>query len=404
MNAATGTYGTPVKDQAGNIVGYEQYDTKTGKPLQKPTETTVPEGNIKDATGNTYFSSMPKDMTYQLPEPTTVGNKWVFDASGKPFEMDVSGKVTNNTVAEQEFNTNQQKNNEIETSNEMYDTLKANVSAAHQVIIDNIKQKSQEQKTTMEDLNKRYLSSKTVAGFRTGGAEYTPEIAMGILKNEEEEGVKRIKEIDDNMALALAEAVSAKNDKDLEVAQQKFDTYTKLQKAKETAIIDQYKLYLDNQKYINEASKALETETRAKEDQSMQKLKAAADGYVKGYSSAKDKNAYVNSIATSLGLSPDIVLGQIINATPKPKTSSNDGLSQTEIKANAIGEMATGMSSKAGEDGYVDPNLWIAARKKWVESELNDADFLKNFKQYLNPESYNLIPEFKKKTPVSRGS
>lgn len=409
VNGATGVYGTPVKDQTGNIIGYEKYDTKTGKPLENPAdkkETPVPEGNIKDSLGNTYNSSMPKNLTYQLPALTN-DKKWVFDSSGKPFEMDASGKVTTNTVAEQEYNINVRGNKAIEENNTMLDSLKANISAAHQVIIDSIKQKAQEQKTAMEDLNKRYLGAKTIAGFRTGSTEYTPEIAMGILKNEEEEGIRRIKEIDDKMVLALAEAVSAKNDKDLAVAEKKFNDYTKLQKEKETAIIDQYKMYLDNQKYIADTKKALETETRAKEDQGIQKMKAGADAYLKAYNTSKDKNGYVQSIATQLGLSPEIVLGQILNAQPKVKTTTSGGKqTSTEIKADAIGSMATSMESIAGGDGFIDPNKWIEARKAWIAKGLNDADFLKNFKQYLNPESYKLIPEFapKKKTTSSRPS
>jgi hypothetical protein len=97
--------------------------------------------------------------------------------------MDSKGTVTTNPIAEQEYNTNVQKNKDIETQNTLYDSLKKNVSEAHQVVIDSIKQKAQAQKTAMEDLNKRYLGAKTVAGFRTGATEYTPEIAMGILKN-----------------------------------------------------------------------------------------------------------------------------------------------------------------------------------------------------------------------------
>lgn len=411
LQEATGVYGTPVKDAAGNIIGYEKYSTKDGSLLKDPNakpEVTTPEGNVKDSLGNTYFSSMPKDMTYKLPNPSVEGNKWVFDASGKPFEMDAGGKVTTNTMAEQEYNTNVQSNKLIEENNTMYDSLKKNVSAAHQAIIDSIKQKAQIQKTQMEDLNKRYLASKTVAGFRTGSTEYTPEIAMGILKAEQEEGIQRIQEIDDRMTLALAEAVTAKNNDELDVAQQKFDTYKELQKEKEDAIVEQYKTYIDNQKYINDAKKALETESRANEDQAMQKLKAAADAYLQGYNSSKNKKLYVETIATNLGLDPEIVLGQILAAQPKPKTTGSGGgkLTVTEIKQNAIGEMATGMSSIAGEDGYIDPQVWINARKKWIEKGLSDADFLKNFKQYLNPESYKLVPEFapKKQTNAGRGS
>jgi len=383
-----------------------QIDPKTGKLIVNTTSVnennTSPDGNIQDSNGSKYFSSMPKDLTYQLPELKN-DKKWVFDASGKPFEMDASGKITSNTVAEQEYNTNVQKNKDIQTQNDIYDALKENISEAHKLVIDNIKKKAETMRTSMEEINKQYLGAKKVAGFRTGATEYTPEIAMGILKNEEEQGLARIKEIDDNMTLALAEAVTAKNGKDLQLAQQQFENYTKLQKEKETAIIDQYKLYMDGQKYIEDVKKAAKTEERAVEDQAMQKLDKSADAYLKGYNAAKNKNAYVESIATKLGLDKDIVLGQILAAQPKPKSGSGKQ-TITEIKSSAIGDMAVNMDNVAGTDGYIDPYMWIKARKAWVAEGLNDADFLKNFKQYLNPASYNRIPEFAKKTTVKRGS
>jgi len=94
--AATGIYGTPVKDAAGNVVGTEKFDTKTGKPLQQPkTEeaTPNPTATVKDTLGNSYNASMPEDMTYQLPG-LAHDKKWVFDAQGKPFEMDSKGVIT----------------------------------------------------------------------------------------------------------------------------------------------------------------------------------------------------------------------------------------------------------------------------------------------------------------------
>ena len=144
--------GVKIDNTVNNLTGENtnvnnsQIDPKTGKPLvdsnTQVKETPVPEGNIQDKTGSKYFSTMPKNMTYQLPNPSNEANKWVFDQSGKPYEMDSAGKVIPNQIAEQEYNTNVQKNKDIETQNAIYDRLKSNVSAAHQVVIDNIKQKS----------------------------------------------------------------------------------------------------------------------------------------------------------------------------------------------------------------------------------------------------------------------
>jgi peptidoglycan hydrolase-like protein with peptidoglycan-binding domain len=328
-----------INEIINNLAGTTKLDSNGeytySSPITSQTDTTqkdtqIQEGNIKDSLGNTYNTSMPKDMTYQLPAIQN-DQKWVFDKSGKPFVMDSKGTVTTNPVAEQEYNTNVQKNKDIETQNTLYDSLKKNVSEAHQVVIDSIKQKAQAQKTAMEDLNKRYLGAKTVAGFRTGATEYTPEIAMGILKNEEEEGIRRIQEIDDNMTLALAEAVSAKNKDELDVAQQKFDTYKKLQEAKEDAITNQLKMYIDNQKYIADANKALETEKRAKEDQSMQILDKTAQQYhdkYYSYTTQKAKDAYLDSLVTTLGLDRDTILSQIKEKNPK----ADKGDSASEIR------------------------------------------------------------------------
>jgi hypothetical protein len=133
------------------------------------------------------------------------------------------------------------------------------------------------------------------------------------------------------MTLALAEAVSAKNKDELDVAQQKFDTYKKLQEAKEDAITNQLKMYIDNQKYIADANKALETEKRAKEDQSMQILDKTAQQYhdkYYSYTTQKAKDAYLDSLVTTLGLDRDTILSQIKEKNPK----ADKGDSASEIR------------------------------------------------------------------------
>lgn len=366
--------------------------------VNTPEETT-----IQDAKGNKFFSSMPEDSVYQLPELTTEGSKWVFDSKGKAYEMDVSGNLKSNVLADQEYNKVKQINNEIQQQNEIFEKQKANLDASHQLLLDRIKETAEKNRRDTEILNKKYLGAKTVAGFRTGATEYTPEIQMGVLKNEEEEGIRRLQDIDDNMNLLVAEAIAAKEDKDLMLVQEKFNQYQTLQKRKNEEVQNLYKTYLENQKYIRDTLKAKETEERAKNDQALQELKVSAPQLAKDYASATDKDKWVNDMVKSTGLTRENILGAITTAIGKPKTSGGSSKqTQAEIKSNAIGEMATGFNSKKGSDGFVDPYLWKAARARWSEEGLNDADFIKNFKQYLNPESYSLVPEFKKKVDSGR--
>jgi len=384
-------------DSNGNIINNTNQTNTTVDPNK-----TV--GNMKDSLGNTYQSVMPENMSYSLPT-LDAGKKWVYDSNGRAMEMDASGTVSNNALADKEYNIAKQAEKEKATFDADLDKAKANLDISHQNLIDSIKLKAQEQRTSMEDINKRYLGSKQVAGFRTGSTEYTSEIAMGILKNEEEEGVRRIKEIDDNMNILLAEAVSAKNDKDLERATLKFNKYTELRKEKENAIVNQYKMYIDNQKYISDTKKALETEARAKTDQAIQELTAKADSISKTYNSITsptDKTNYINSLVKSMGLDSDTIMSSIIKATPKAtKTSTSSGKqTSTEIKSTAIGDMSKKMEGVKGDDGYISPYDWEALREQWGINKLNDADFLKNFKRYLNPESYNMVPDFAPKTTV----
>jgi peptidoglycan hydrolase-like protein with peptidoglycan-binding domain len=324
VNAATGVYGTPVKDESGKVIGYEAYDTKTGKPLQKPEEKTpLPEGNVQDTLGNKYFSSMPKEMTYKLPPLSVEGNKWVFDEAGQPFEMDKTGKVVTNQLANEEWNKNRSDNAIIEQNNQFYEESKVGLDMEYQSLINNIVAKAERNRREQADLNERTLGAKRVAGFRTGATEYTPEIAMGIIKNEIEQGQQKIKDIDDQMRIDLVEAASAKRKGDLAIAKQKFDTYNTLKEKKEEAIVEIYKLHIDEQKVINDAKKAAITEARAKEDQGIQVLKTTAKEYLDGYNKSKDKNKYINDIALDLGVRPETVLSQIKGAIAKPKTSTS---------------------------------------------------------------------------------
>lgn len=303
----------------------------TGSPTSTDTRSTdgtatVVNGQITGTDGKTYTTSAPSGYSFQLPA-LEAGQKWVYDPEGKPMVQDATGKIVSNQYAEEQYQANKEsilKQKEFENT---FDTYKKGLDETHVALIDAIKQQAQQQKAKMEELNKRMLGAKRVQGFRTGATEYTPEIGTGILKAEQEEGLARLAEIDSKMLLAIAEAKSAKTDKDFDMAYKKLELANKLQKDKETTIQNIYKSYVDNMKAIDDRLKAIGTEERATRDQALQELGTSAPALVKQYDSLKndaDRTAWLDIVSKRTGLDRAILLGSLEKARTEAKKSALD--------------------------------------------------------------------------------
>ncbi len=314
QSPSTGVYGEEVKDNMGNVIGTEKFDAKTGKPLKDPkAKTEDVAGDVQDKNGGKYSTTAPEDFNYQLPTPAN-GSKYVYDKSGKAYLQDKTGAVTSDPTADAEYNKMKSANKEIADREAIYDNYKVGLDEAHVALIDGIKQQAQLLKTKTEELNKRTLGLKKVMGYRTGSTEYTPEIGLGILKAEEQEGMARIDEIDANMRIAIAQASSAKNDKDFALLEKRMNTMDSLKKAKEESIQNIYKNYADQVKSVNDQLKTIATEERAKKDQSMQEITTAAPALVKMFDSLKtdaEKKLWLEKMMEKTGLDASVIIGAL---------------------------------------------------------------------------------------------
>lgn len=302
VGAMTGT-GTPTGTTTGTTTG----GTNTGASVNSTN------GDIAGADGKVYKQTSPAGYTYNLP-PLSDGKKYVYDASGRPMVQDVTGAITNDPYADAEYEKNKDTITKTAEYNNLFDTYKTGLDATHTALIDSIKEQSAIQTKKMEELNARSLGAKRVQGARTGTAEYAPEIDTGILKAEEEEGLARLAEIDANMKLAIAQAQSAKTNKDFELAAKRLETANELQKAKEETIQNIYKSYVDNAKMISDKLKAKETEDRADRDQALQELTTSAPELVKQYDSLKtdaDRKLWLSIMVKKTGLDETILKGSL---------------------------------------------------------------------------------------------
>lgn len=380
--------GTPVQQiNAGQ--------NSTGSQGGQTTKTEAPALAAPD--GKALKTTAPAGFDYQLPEPGE-GKSYLYTDDGQVYTKDATGKITVDPIGQKEYEKNVKANKEIAERNALYDTYKTGLDTTHQALIDSIKEAAIQQKTKMEELNKRTLGLKTVAGYRTGGAEYTSEIQNGILKDEEQQGMDRIAEIDANMRLALAQAMSAKTEKDFELANKRLDMVNALQKQKEETIQGIYKAYADNLKFVSDQLKAAKIEERAVKDQALQELKIQGSQLVKefdGLKTDKEKQAYLDTISKKTGLDAQTILGQINdtrldvkgkNSIIDKRDSSGDGsagykFTSTDTKnlvglgipTAAIGQMNDSIN-QYGLDYVLENSTFSAAQKSGIRKIFGDKD------------------------------
>lgn len=341
-------------------------DPATGQPIvnannTNPTPTnptpvtTAPGANaVTTSDGKVLSDTVPSGFSYNLPPLDDPTKKRMYSPDGHVYTVDAKGGSMLDPMGEEEYAKNADYNKKVTERNAMYDSYKQGLDQAHQSLIDSIKVQADQQRIKMEELNKKALGLKTVQGFRTGSAEYTPEIDTGILKAEEEEGMARLDEIDANMKIAIAQAVSAKTAKDFELLNARLNTIDQLQKAKEEAVQGIYKNYLDNAKMITDKLKEADALSRAKQDQALQELTIKAPELVEQYDQLKspaEQKIWVDLISQKTGLDPDLILGEMqkIRLTRENTQSLIDKREQTPAeKALSNSEMRT--QKKASKD------------------------------------------------------
>lgn len=338
LTAPTGVYGNPVYDASGNNIGTEQYSSKTGAALPNPDDPTKQPnyvGNVNGKDGGTYSSTAPDGFDYTLP-PAPNNSKYVYGADGRPYLLDNQGNVSSDPTADAEWQSNKESNQDSDQRNALYDSMKTNLDTAHASLIDSIKSQAATQATDMADINARSLALKKVQGYRTGAAEYTPEINTGILKGEEEEGLTRLAKINSDMNLAVAQAQQAADSDDLDLLSKQMDTVDSLKTAKQNAIQDIYKSYSDNASAIADAKAKLTAQEQAQQTQALTTLKTSAPEMVKEFDSLDeaDQKVYIDKMATSTGLDAQTILGAMEGARADTAKAALDAENEESEIAN----------------------------------------------------------------------
>lgn len=224
--------------------------------------------------------------------------------------------------------TTQSQNPDVANINNTYDTLAANMksqvdsltagldtetAAMVQRISDTYVKRIAEQK----DLNNRYLESSRVSGYASGRARYASELQDGILSKEEQDGIRRITDLEQERDNLIQQARSARDDKSRAAVLDYQNKLLEINKAKATAVQDLFKNTMDTERLNIDKAKEVRSSIKDRIDTSVKTAESIAGSvvdYIDNNNLSKaDRDKTISEWADSYGVSEDYLKTAVKN-------------------------------------------------------------------------------------------
>ena len=266
---------------------------------------------------------------------------------------------------------------------QMLDKLSGNSDIATKNLIQNIKSQKQGQEMQVNDEIERYKQGLQLLGIQTGNAQFTPDIVMGNVMQAENQRMQKLQELDRNEASAVLEATMARDEKDFRLLKDRMDYIKEVKRERLNVLKDSYDMLKSEQGIADIQAEQIYDQ--------LQKLTNDAD-----------KMTFIQEISSRFGIPP----GAIVSSIAEIKREREKDIKKTGSKKTSvsIGTFSTKMEGIKGEDGFIDPGAWFAARSTWLKNNGTLSAFNSNFKIYLNPLSYEKAGFPKDKNNKSKSS
>lgn len=280
----------------------------------------------------------------------------------------------------------------------LLDKLSARSNDSTKALISSIQAAKQRQTNAVNDKYGKYKEGLQLMGIQHNEAQSAPELLAGHIQQAETEHLQKLQDIDAATSKALMDAETARDNNDYKTLSAKI-SYMKELKAEKAATLKSYYDSITQQpKIAGDIAHAIYSE--------MSKL------------GPDDKEAFIQAVAKNYKLP----LGALVTAlndehgkqviTNAKVTKAAGGGSSGK---NSSGKVTTAqvtygqkkLDKARGEDGFVDPYLYLQAFKDWPGTV---KQFITSFPAngkggYINPKSYNLLPEsIRPKASASKSS
>lgn len=270
--------------------------------------------------------------------------------------------------------------------------------------IDMIMAKYDQLVESQKEKNAILLGSYAKNGARTGMMQYANEMYTNFMSEEHDKANQRVADLLLTESQEVLKAQQAYKDGDVKAFSTASKAYQDAQKDKISAIND---LLTQTDKIVKEQQADVKAAKTAEKDALTSDIKTStaiaktiADTLAaKGIKDSAKVRTYINAMAEEAGIAnADILQSAVIKAqqdnakvakTLAPKATGSGSAAKFNV-SNGLAKVNSQMQGVQGDDHYIDPNKWIAARQNWGSLGGVDSTFVSNFKKYLNPESYSL--------------
>lgn len=249
------------------------------------------------------------------------------------------------------------------------DNLSKNQDNASKALIASIQAKSQQQKNTETQDFDELKRGMALLGIEQNLPQ---EVAMGRYTKIKNDFNAKITQIDGEETKALLDAQNARDEKNLSVLKQKMDYVKQLKRDKIQALKDVYdQMHTESNIADIQSEQIYDT---------MQSLNTA------------DREAFLHAVAEKYNIPvPALVTALSKQKDAKAKKSGKGTGGTSGTSKFTTTQVESSMKAKTGEDGYIDPQAWVAARNRWLDTKSGSiSTFNSLFKKYLNPESYSI--------------
>ncbi len=271
-------------------------------------------------------------------------------------------------------------------------TLQSNSDAASKSLIASTQALYQNQMNKVNQQYENYKGGLQQLGIEHNEAQFTPDLLAGHIQQAATEQLDKIHGLQAEESKTLIDAQKAKEEGDFRTLQSKMDYLKQIKADKANAIKTMY----DN---ISAVDKVAGIEAHDIYD-TLQGL---------------DKNsqeAFIHAVATKFKIPPASLVAALTDEQTKRKDAD---LTTKQKEATLAKTNRTGTGTKAskvtvksassaldkalkpesqggvlGDDGYMDPYKWVAQKREWIKDGLTTSTFDNLYKQYLNPDSYEL--------------
>lgn len=355
-----------------------QQTTNTQNNGTQSTQTVDPV--IAESRKNTVWSLYNQGVT----DPTRILNQVNYDQNGNmvgDFTIDEVQKLVKTNPAYQpsdydKFTEEQQKilkgfDEQQKTYNDTLEQIRQRADTTNQALIDQIKKTFEARRAKMVDMNSRVLGSKSTAGNESGMSMYNSDVQKNILTDEEIEGERRLTELDAQELQLIVQAEQARKKEDYEMLNDSMQMYEKINTEKSAVLNKLLTASINERKRIDELNKTQSTLDSKKLNTAVDYIQSAAPEIAKTlslYESDKDKESYITALANRLGVSTEIVKGEL----------SRQNIKDAKLQADLNKKLSPSTTKKTSQSGANS----VAKRGDSVQQVLNSLVQYKNQKNF----------------------